>query len=81
MDCKHASRLIVQNMDRPLRWRERLGLRVHLALCRMCRQFLSQLRLMRMALRRMVNHAENDESLKLPEEARERICKELERLP
>lgn len=81
LDCKHASHLVSQSMDRPLRWRERLGLSVHLAMCGMCRQFLSQLRLIRGALRRMVNQAEEDVSVKLPEEAHERIRKALEKLP
>lgn len=81
LDCKHASHLMSQSMDRPLKVRERLGLWMHLAMCAMCRQFLSQLRLIRGALRRMVNQAEEDVSVKLPEEARERIRRELERQP
>lgn len=81
MDCKHASRLMTQSMDRPLHWREWVALKIHLAICRMCRQFFSQLRLMRTALRRMVNHVEADESVKLPEDARERISKALDQQP
>ncbi len=81
MDCKHASQLITQHMDRPLGWRERWALRMHLALCGMCRQFLSQLRLMRAALHRMVKQAESDESVKLPEGSRERIRRVLDKHP
>lgn len=81
MDCKHASRLISQDMDRPLGWRKRLGLWWHLAICRMCRQFFKQLRLMRIVVRRMVNYAENDESVKLPDEAKQRIRQVLDRQP
>lgn len=81
MDCKHASQLITQHMDRPLGWREQWALRMHLALCGMCRQFLSQVRLIRAALRRMVSQAESDESVKLPESARERIRRVLDKHP
>ena len=81
MDCKHASQLITQGMDRPLNWQERLGLWVHLRICGMCRQFFNQVHLIRNALRRMVNHAESDESVKLPEEVRARIHKVLDRQP
>lgn len=78
MDCKRASQLIAQGMDRPLRWRERLGLYAHLAFCGMCRRFFRQLRLMRTAVRCMVNHAENDESVRLSGKARERISRVLD---
>ncbi len=81
MDCKHASQLISQNMDHPLGWRKRLGLWGHLAICGMCRQFFKQLRLMRSVLRRMVSHAENDESVTLSREAKQRIRQVLDRQP
>ena len=81
MDCKHASRLMSQAMDHPLGWRKRLGLWGHLAICGMCRQFFKQLRLMRSVVRRMLRHAENDASVKLSDEARQRIRQVLDRRP
>jgi hypothetical protein len=44
--CRHASRLQSEALDRPLsRW-ERLGLSIHLMLCRMCRRYGRQLRVL-----------------------------------
>lgn len=81
MDCKHASWLMSQAMDHPVGWRKRLGLWGHLAICGMCRQFFKQLRLMRSVVRRMLRHAENDASVKLSDEARQRIRQVLDRRP
>ncbi|MBI2821952.1 MAG: zf-HC2 domain-containing protein [Acidobacteria bacterium] len=41
--CKEATRLISRSMDQPLFWRERLALRLHLAMCRLCRRYQTQL--------------------------------------
>ncbi len=39
MKCKQATKLISQSQDRLLTFRERLGLIVHLATCKQCRNF------------------------------------------
>ena len=48
--CHEAARLISESQDAPLSRGARLGLRLHLALCRQCRRYEQQLRLMRSAL-------------------------------
>jgi len=77
LNCKEASRLVSQSLDRRLNWRERCALKLHLAICDACRQFSRQLGWMRTALRRFAHMAENDESVHLPAEAGERIRKAL----
>ncbi len=77
LSCKQASRLISQSLDRPLNWRERCGLKLHLALCDACRQFSRQLAWLRIALRRFTQQAADDENVRLPAEARERILQVL----
>lgn len=47
--CKKASRLISDSMDRPLRPRERLAMRLHLLICRVCRRFNRQARFLESA--------------------------------
>lgn len=79
LSCKQASRLVSQSLDRRLTWRERLGLKLHLAICDACRQFSRQLAWMRMALRHFAQRAESDEAVRLPAEARARIQKNLRR--
>ena len=36
MNCKEATQLMSQRLDRNLSFRERLGLRLHLLICRGC---------------------------------------------
>lgn len=81
IDCKHASQLVSQSMDKPLAWRQRLSLWIHLAICGMCRQFVGQLRLMRVTLKRMLHVAENDETIKLSDDAKRRIQEVLNKQP
>jgi Putative zinc-finger len=71
--CRHATRLISDQMDRPLRWFERLGLRVHLLGCEPCCRFRRAVRW----LHRGLASAPADGALR--PEARERIQLALER--
>ncbi len=38
MNCLQATRLLSEAMDRPLTWQEQARLKVHLGMCRGCRQ-------------------------------------------
>jgi hypothetical protein len=49
IDCREATRLVLQGEDRSLNLRERLGLRLHLLVCKACPRFVRQVRLMREA--------------------------------
>lgn len=49
--CEDSARLLSAAQDRPLTGLERLGLRVHLRLCRWCRRYAQQLALLRQVLR------------------------------
>jgi hypothetical protein len=74
LTCKDASHLISQNQDRPLSFRERLGLRIHLWMCVNCRRFERQIDLMRRLLRQSTRKAETEAADQhLSAEARERI--------
>jgi hypothetical protein len=75
LSCKQASRLLSQSLDRRLSWRERMGLRLHLMMCDVCQRFGKQIVMMRRAVRLMVNAKEQDEQVRLPEEAKGRIAK------
>lgn len=48
-NCRDASRLQAEALDRPLPMMARLGLRVHLALCGWCRRYGRHLRFLRRA--------------------------------
>lgn len=76
LTCKDASHLISQRQERPLGFRERWGLRLHLWMCLNCRRFERQVALMRQALRTLAKRAEAQAADFTPE-ARERIRKAL----
>lgn len=78
MDCKHASHLISRFQDVQLIWRQRFGLRLHLMLCDACTQFSRQLALLREAIRLSGKRIENDERLKLSQDALQRIAAAME---
>lgn len=79
LTCKEASHLVSQNQDRPLRFKERLGLRIHLWACASCRRFERQIGLMRRLLRQSVQRAEIEETdTRLPAEAHARIRQAME---
>jgi hypothetical protein len=70
--CREASRLQSEALDRPLSLRQRIGLRIHVALCRWCRRYGRQIKFLR-----TVGHASDEHesvvSHNLSEESKERI--------
>lgn len=79
LTCKQASQLVSQSLDRPLSWSERIRLRFHLLICDVCKRFNRQLRLLNLAVKRMLQHTENDSTIQLSLEARDRISREISR--
>lgn len=81
LSCKDVSRLTSESRDRPLRLSERLGMRFHLWICTNCRRFTRHIELIGQALRRLERgELPPDSQLPaLPEEAKERIRKKLEK--
>lgn len=50
--CREASRIVNHALDEHLSPGERMALRAHLKVCRVCRYYLTQMRLLRRAIRR-----------------------------
>ena len=76
--CKDISELISQSMDTRLPLRKRLAIRLHVALCSLCRRYEKQLQLMRRGLHHYANPDENAVAESLSAEARERLQQALE---
>ncbi len=74
LTCRQATQVISEAQDRPLGWRERWSLRLHLMMCVSCRAFERQMRL----IRRLLRQQEAEAPVELPEEARQRIQKTLD---
>lgn len=78
LTCKDASHLISENLERPLGFRERWSLKMHLWMCVNCRRFERQMTLLRQALQMLGKHAEVEtDNTGFPDESRERIRKAL----
>lgn len=73
-NCKETSTLVTQSLDRRLNWKERFGMRVHLAVCENCTRFAKQMSLIREWL------SKEDEAMQpgLTNEGRERIARKLQ---
>lgn len=59
LSCKETARLLSQGEDRKLGFGERVALRVHLAICKGCRNVDTQFRFLRSAVRRLSDDMEN----------------------
>jgi hypothetical protein len=55
MNCKRATRLMSQELDRPLTFRERTSLRMHVMMCDGCSNFRKQMAYLRDIARRWGN--------------------------
>jgi Putative zinc-finger len=74
LDCKQASQLISQSLDRPLTIWERFALKLHLLICEYCKQFSQHLQTLRVALKQMTSSIENDNTIEMPTAAKNRIA-------
>lgn len=77
-DCKEAIRLQSDALERPLNFFQRLGLRLHLPLCRWCRRYGRQIRFLRAAAHKHPEQLCAPDSRELSPEARERLKKSLQ---
>ena len=78
LSCKQASQLISQSLEQPLTMRERFGLKLHLFICKYCRRFSQQLQAISIALKLAARAIENDDTIKLPSEAKHRLLQAIE---
>lgn len=78
LDCKQTSQLISQSLDRSLTLRERFALRLHLLVCKYCKQFSQHLQTIRVALKQMTSSIESNDSIEMPSAAKSRILQSIE---
>jgi predicted anti-sigma-YlaC factor YlaD len=78
LDCRQASQLISQSLDRNLTLRERFALKLHLFICEFCRQFSQHLQTLHVALKQMTSSIENNNTIEMPADAKKRITDSVE---
>jgi hypothetical protein len=61
LSCREATRLVIEREDRRLRLSERLGLRLHMLVCKACPSFVHQVQFMHGAVGRWRRHAEGED--------------------
>ena len=71
--CREATRLQSEAMDRPLQLRQRIGLRIHLFLCRWCRRYGRQIGFLRSMAHEYEKHNQTLPPQTLRPEAKERM--------
>ena len=76
-NCKEAVRLQSEALDHQLPGLERLGLRLHLVLCKWCRRYGKQIRLLHDATHEHPEELADAAPQKLSRAARERISQSL----
>ena len=55
LSCKEATQLVSRGLDRKLGFRQRVQLRVHLAICDGCKHFSRQMAFLRRAMKRLAD--------------------------
>jgi hypothetical protein len=78
LNCKQTSQLISQSLDRKLTLRERFALQLHLLICKYCKRFSQQVKIMRVSVRALINSVEKDDTITMPSSAKERISNVLQ---
>ena len=58
--CKEVSALVIAREDRVLPWRDRLALRLHMAMCAACPTFERQILTMQNAMRQWRHYEDTD---------------------
>lgn len=76
-DCREASRAQSESLDRPLAPSARLGLSLHLVLCKWCRRNGQQIHYLREAAHQHREKLADAGSRNLSDEARERMKRRL----
>ena len=73
-NCKKVTRMVSESMDRKLPLHQRMGIRVHLFMCKFCSRYRKQLLILREVMRLQEKYAEDTKPPPtLRPEARERI--------
>ena len=80
LSCKEIARLISAGLDRDLKWHERLKIRGHFLICRMCEVHSRQIQFLHKAVKSMFEdeHEEDlEESVRLDDETKQRMKERL----
>lgn len=73
-NCKKVTQLVSESLDHKLPFYQRLGIRIHLMMCKFCSRYKEQLLFLRKTAQLYSESSEHpDSSIQLPPEGGERI--------
>ncbi len=72
-NCREVTRMISESLDRSLPLHQRIGIRIHLFMCRFCSLYREQLLALRKAIGNFESAAALPAIVSLPEEAKIRM--------
>ncbi len=78
LSCKEVAQLASESLDRSLTLQERLSMRLHLLVCKLCSRYVRQLKFLKQACAQ-VDENQSGSKIGLTEGARERIQARLSR--
>ena len=79
LNCREVSQLASEALDRKLTLKERIGLRFHLMMCKLCTRYVRQLKFMHHASSAEDENHVKGSGVRLSETARDRIRNQLDR--
>ncbi len=74
LNCKEISELSSRSLDSRLPWNERMQMKLHLMMCKACKQYLKQLKFLRKSTKALDFHFQD---IALSNDARFRISEHL----
>ena len=81
MKCEEVSKLVSQSLDRKLPLHQRIGIRLHLMMCKLCTQNFRQLLDLRQTLNLFMKENDKIEPPEtLPSEKKEKMKEEIRRI-
>ena len=72
--CKQITELVSKNLDTVLPWYQRLGIRLHLLMCKTCHHYAEQIGFIHRAVTEIDKRSQ---AVKLPDEVKKRIAEKL----
>lgn len=79
LNCKQATELASKSLDIKLSFRQKIGLKMHLMMCGLCRAYEKQLRMIKKISPKLDAYIEGQEQHTLPDASKERMKDQLKK--